>query len=66
MILLNYDVLKDFAAKLGCEWTRPATKAEAVENWIRDVKSFGVKAFRETLNAGDIESHFKSLRGDSR
>ena len=66
MILLNYDVLKDFAAKLGCEWTRPATKAEAVENWIRDVKSFGVKAFRETLNAGDIEGHFKSLRVDSR
>ena len=62
MMLLNYDILRKIAAKLGYKWTRPATKAEAVENWIRDVKSFGVKARRETTRADEIENYFNSLR----
>ena len=65
MMLLNYDILRDFAAKLGYTWTRPATKAEAVENWIRDVKSFGVKARRETTRAKEIDDYFNSLRKES-
>ena len=66
MLLLNYDILRDFAAKLGYTWTRPATKAEAVENWIRDVKSFGVKARRETTHANHLEKYFNSLRESAR
>ena len=66
MLLLNYDILMDFAAKLGYTWTRPATKAEAVENWIRDVKSFGVKARRETTHASHLGKYFNSLRESAR
>ena len=62
MLLLNYDILRNISAKLGYTWTRPATKAEAVENWIRDVKSFGVKARRETTRADEIDNYFNSLR----
>ena len=62
MLLLNYDILRNASAKLGFKWTRPATKAEAVENWIRDVKSFGVKAYRETTRADNIDNYFNSLR----
>ena len=62
MFLLNYDALQRIAKKLGFAWTRPTTRAEAVENWIRDVKSFGVKARRETTRADEIENYFKSLR----
>ena len=62
MLLLNYDILRNRSAKLGYKWTRPATKAEAVENWIRDVKSFGVKAYRETTRADNIDNYFNSLR----
>lgn len=65
MMLLNYDILRKTAAKLGYKWTRPATKAEAVENWIRDVKSFGVKARRETTRAKEIDDYFNSLRKES-
>ena len=66
MMLLNYDILRKIAAKLGYKWTRPATKAEAVENWIRDVKSFGVKARRETTRAKEIDDYFNSLRKESK
>ena len=62
MLLLNYDILRNISAKFGYTWTRPATKAEAVENWIRDVKSFGVKARRETTRADEIDNYFNSLR----
>ena len=62
MLLLNYDILRNLAAKQKIPWKRPATKAEAVENWIRDVKSFGVKARRETTRADEIEKYFNSLR----
>ena len=62
MLLLNYDILRNLAAKRKMPWTRPATKAEAVENWIRDVKSFGVKARRETTRADEIDNYFNSLR----
>ena len=62
MILLNYGKLKKLAASLNMPWTRPATRAEAVENWIRDVKSFGVKACRETTRADDIDRYFDTLR----
>ncbi len=61
-ILLNYEPLKAVAAKSGLKWTRPATCAEAVDNWIRDVKSFGVKARRETVHADEIDKYFESLR----
>ncbi|MBO4288283.1 MAG: DUF4838 domain-containing protein [Kiritimatiellae bacterium] len=66
MMLLHYDILKNASAKLGYKWTRPATKAEAVENWIRDVKSFGVKARRETTSAKEIETYFERLRKEAR
>ena len=66
MLLLNYDILRNISAKLGYTWTRPATKAEAVENWIRDVKSFGVKARRETTRADEIDNYFNSLRESAR
>ena len=66
MLLLNYDVLRNFASKRKIPWTRPATKAEAVENWIRDVKSFGVKARRETTRADEIDNYFNSLRKKTR
>ena len=66
MMLLNYDALKGIAAKLGGTWTRPATKAETVENWIREVKSFGVKARRETTSAKEIGNYFENLRKESK
>ena len=66
MMLLNYDALKGIAAKLGGTWTRPATKAETVENWIREVKSFGVKARRETTSAKEIGNYFEKLRREGR
>ena len=66
MLLLNYDILRNISAKLGYTWTRPATKAEAVENWIRDVKSFGVKARRETTRADEIDNYFNSLRNGAK
>jgi hypothetical protein len=62
MMLLNHGILKHIAEKNGLAWTRPALRAEAVENWIREVKSLGVKAVRETNSANDIEKYFISLR----
>ena len=62
MMLLTYGVLKDIAEKKGLPWTRPDTRAEAVENWIREVKSLGVKAVRETNSADSIEKYFRSMR----
>lgn len=62
MMLLNYDILRDIARRRGFKWTRPETRAEAVENWIRDVKALGVKARRETTRADEMHKYFKSLR----
>ena len=61
-MILNYEALLKFAARKKIPWTRPETRAEAVENWIRDVKAFGVKARRETTSADEIESYFGKLR----
>ena len=61
-MILNYEALLKFAARKKIPWTRPATRAEAVENWIRDVKAFGVKARRETTSADEIDSYFGKLR----
>ena len=61
-MILNYDILKGIAAKKGYHWTRSATRAEAVEKWIADVKALGVKARRETTSAGEIDEYFDSLR----
>ena len=65
MMLLNYDALRGASARLGYKWTRPATRAEAVENWIRDVKALGVKARRETTSADEIGKYFGRLRGQA-
>jgi len=62
MMLLNYDALKSIAAKKGLLWTRPETRAEAVEKWIADVTAIGVRAVRETTRADDIASYFRDLR----
>lgn len=64
-MILNYDILKGIAAKKGYRWTRPATRAEAVEKWIADVKALGVKARRETTSAGEIDKYFDSLRKEN-
>ena len=61
-MILNYDILKGIAEKKGYAWTRPATRAEAVEKWIADVKALGVKARRETTSAEEIDKYFDSLR----
>ena len=61
-MLLGYDALKNAAAKAGYKWTRPATRDEAVEKWIADVKALGVKARRETTKASEIEYYFRELR----
>ena len=61
-MILNYDALRKHAAAKNVPWTRPETRGEAVENWIRDVKAFGVKARRETTSAKEIESYFGRLR----
>ena len=61
-MLLNYDILRDLAAAKNIPWTRPQSRDEAVENWIREVKALGVRAARETTDAGDLEKHFNRLR----
>ena len=63
-MILNYDILKDHAAKKGYRWTRPATRAEALEKWIADVKALGVKARRETVSAEEMDKYFERLRQD--
>ena len=65
VLLLHYDTLRDFAAKHAIPWTRPAMRAEAVENWIADVKALGVKALRETASAGEIDKYFDRLRKEN-
>ena len=62
MMLLNYAKLRDLAQANGIPWTHPATRAEAVEKWIADVKALGVRAVQETNKAGTIRCYFKSLR----
>ena len=57
-----YDALRDLAVKKGIAWTRPQTRAEAVENWIREVKSLGLRAVRETTDSGNINKYFEKLR----
>ena len=63
-VLLNYDVLREFAASKNMPWTRPETRAEAVEGWIRDLKSFGVRAVRETTSAAAQEAYFQKIRDE--
>lgn len=62
VLLLHYDALREYAAKHSIPWRRPESRAEAVENWIREVKSLGVRAVRETTSAADIEKYFDTLR----
>ncbi|MBO7687631.1 MAG: hypothetical protein J6V72_14665, partial [Kiritimatiellae bacterium] len=61
-MILNYEALRKYAARKNIPWTRPETRAEAVENWIREVKAYGVRAWRETTSAEEIESYFGRLR----
>lgn len=61
-MLLNYDALRSIAARNGLPWTRPATRAEAVEKWIADVKAAGVRAVRETTDAQNMRKYFDKLR----
>ena len=62
MMILDYDALKALAAKKGIPWTRPAMRAEAVEDWIRDVKAFGVKAVHETTRSDDMAKYFSKVK----
>ncbi len=50
------------AAERNMAWTRPPTRAEAVEAWIREVKALGIRAVRETTDAGNIDKYFDTLR----
>ena len=61
-IFIEYDALRDLAAKSGIPWTRPPTRAEAVEKWIAEVKALGVRAIRETLDPNDLDVYFQCLR----
>ncbi len=63
-LLLDYDVLRKFAAKKNIPWTRPETRAEAATNWMREVRAFGVKASRETTSAGEIEAYLAKICDD--
>ena len=65
MVLLGFDALKSVAAEKGVLWQYPATRAEMATNWVREVKSFGVKAWRETTSADDIGIYFGKLLGSS-
>ena len=62
LLILHYDALRNLAERKYLPWTRPQTRAEAVENWIRDVKALGVRAVRETTKASAIEDYFSELR----
>lgn len=53
---------RGLAEKSGVKWTRPQTREEAVENWIREVKSLGVRAVRETTDSDNINRCFEKLR----
>ena len=55
-------LLRSLAERKYLPWTRPQTRAEAVENWIRDVRALGVRAVRETTKADAIEAYFKELQ----
>ena len=61
-----HDVLHKMAGKKGFAWTRPATRKEAVEKWIADVRALGVKARRETTEASEIDDYFKKLSNNNR
>ena len=62
-ILMEYEALKARAEARGMVWTRPATRAEAVEEWIAAVEQRGVRAVRETTDGTAIQSYFAALRG---
>ena len=62
LLILHYDALRNLAELKYLPWTRPQTRAEAVENWIRDVRALGVRAVRETTQARAIDDYFKALR----
>lgn len=61
--LLDWDGLKARAAARAMRWTRPATRAEAVEGWIAAIEARGVRAVRETTDPAAIAAHFAALRG---
>ena len=61
-IFIEYDELRDLAAKSGMKWTRPSSRSEAVEKWIGEVKKIGVCAIRETLDPNDINVYYEYLR----
>ena len=62
-LLLNYDILHQAARAAKRAWRRPATHAQAVENWIRDVKAEGVRAVHETNDPAAQNRYFEQLRG---
>ncbi len=64
VLLLHYDALRDFAAKHDILWPRPEKRAEAVENWIHEVRALGVRALAETSNEADVEKYFNGLRNE--
>ena len=61
-IFIEYDELRDLAAKIGMKWKRPSSRSEAVEKWIGEVKKIGVRAIRETLDPNDINVYYEYLR----
>ena len=61
-LILSHVILKELAVKNGFVWTRPATRAEAVEKWISDLKSLDVRAVSETTKANAIGRYFRALR----
>ena len=64
-VLMNYDVLRNLAKAKGLPWTRPESRLEAVENWIREVKALGIRAVRETTDPGNIDNYFEKIRSDN-
>ena len=61
-LIITYDLLRKFAESKNIPWTWPETRAELVENWIRGVKSFGVKAKSETTSAAMLDLYFSKMR----
>ena len=60
-LLLHYDVLRDFAKEKNLPWTRPATRAEAAANWVREIRAQGVRAYRETTTEATLENYLSKL-----
>ena len=64
-LIIAYNPLRNFAKSNKIPWTWPETRAELVESWIRGVKSFGVKAARETTSAELLDLYFAKLRNEA-